>query len=134
LFRPASPLGLNTVGSPTGWEARISSSMATRNARSFPSTGVRDRAYQRLREDTQRQGNGALAHINFSQMFETEANKQKQYLARHIVIATVIDRARAQPLAADFQMVVDMHAGKTPLIGTKSHHQSYNTNEEEGAI
>jgi uncharacterized protein YbjQ (UPF0145 family) len=95
---------------------------------------VRDRAYQRLREDTQRQGNGALAHINFSQMFETEANKQKQYLARHIVIATVIDQARAKPLAADFQMVVDMHAGKTPLIGTKSHHQSYNTNEEEGAI
>jgi uncharacterized protein YbjQ (UPF0145 family) len=95
---------------------------------------VRDIAYERLREDAKRQGNGALAHIDFSQMFETEQNKMKQYLARHIVIATVIDRPKAQPLANDFQMVVDMHAGKTPLRGTKNHHQSYNTNDEEGAI
>jgi len=29
---------------------------------------------------------------------------------------------------------VDMHAGKTPLTGTTRHHQSYATNEEEGAI
>jgi uncharacterized protein YbjQ (UPF0145 family) len=95
---------------------------------------VRNRAYARLHEDTQRQGNGALAHINFSQMFETEQNERKQYLARHIVIATVIDRPKAKPLAGDFQMVVDMHAGKTPLTGTTNHHQSYSTNEEEGAI
>jgi uncharacterized protein YbjQ (UPF0145 family) len=95
---------------------------------------VRDCAYQRLRQDTERQGNGALAHINFSQMFETEQNEQKQYLARHIVIATVIDRPKAKPLTNDFQMVVDMHAGKTPLTGTTNHHQSYASNDEEGAI
>jgi hypothetical protein len=95
---------------------------------------VRDRAYQNLREDTARQGNGALAHINFSQMFESEQNEQKQYLARHIVIATVIDQPKAKPLANDFQMVVDMYAGKTPLSGRKTHHQSYGTNDEEGAI
>jgi uncharacterized protein YbjQ (UPF0145 family) len=96
---------------------------------------VRDRAFQRLREDTQWQGNGALAHINFSQMFESEGdNKRKQYLARHIVIATVIDQPPARPLLHDFQMVVDMHAGKTPLVGRKDHHQSYASNDEEGPI
>jgi Putative heavy-metal-binding len=97
---------------------------------------VRDRAYLRLREDAQRQGNGALAHINFSQMFEREGDKDsgKQYLARHIVIATVIDQPRSRPLMHDFHMVVDMHAGKTPLTGTKNHHQSYQSNDEEGAI
>ena len=96
---------------------------------------VRDRAYERLREDTARQGNGALAHINFSQMFESEGQREsKQYLARHIVIATVIDQPKSRPLTHDFQMVVDMHAGKTPLTGTKNHHQSYASNDEEGAI
>jgi hypothetical protein len=95
---------------------------------------VRDRAYERLREDTARQGNGALAHINFSQMFEVEQKETKQYLARHIVIATVIDQARSKPLMHDFQMVVDMHAGKTPLTGRSNHHQSYASNDEEGAI
>ncbi len=96
---------------------------------------VRDCAYARLREDTARQGNGALAHINFSQMFESEGqNDTKQYLARHIVIATVVDQPRSRPLTHDFQMVVDMHAGKTPLTGTKNHHQSYASNDEEGAI
>jgi hypothetical protein len=31
-------------------------------------------------------------------------------------------------------MVVDMHAGKTPLTGTRRHHQSYAVNESEGGI
>jgi len=76
------------------------------------------------------------AHINFSQMFESEGQQKdtKQYLARHIVIATVIDQPKSRPLTHDFQMVVDMHAGKTPLTGTKNHHQSYASNDEEGAI
>ena len=97
---------------------------------------VRDRAYASLREDAERQGNGALAHINFSQMFESEGQRDsgKQYLARHIVIATVVDQPRFKPLTHDFQMVVDMHAGKTPLTGRKNHHQSYASNDEEGAI
>jgi uncharacterized protein YbjQ (UPF0145 family) len=95
---------------------------------------VRDQAYERLRLDAAKQGNGALAHINFSQMFETEQNKMKQYLARHIVIATVIEQPRSKPLMHNFQMVVDMHAGKTPLTGTSNHHQSYQSNDQEGAI
>ena len=79
-----------------------------------------------------------LAHLNFSQMFEVEREqneqKYKEYLARHIVIATTVDARRGTPLPHDFKMVVDMHAGKTPLAVTKPHHQSYATNEEEGAI
>lgn len=122
---------------------------------------VRQRAHARLRESAQRQGNGALAHINFSQMFEREQgeNQPKQYLARHIVIATTVDtptvarRASNAPrhidLAPpafwsqqnagdesplDFQMVVDLHEGKTPLKRTIQHHQSYALNAEQGAI
>ena len=122
----------------------------------------------RLRESAALQGNGALAHINFSQMFKREVDKQPtQYLARHIVIATTVDvphvadsmrlgwanisdRSGGGPPTSnwdrpqmsdedkvalpDFQMVVDLHAGKTPLTGTLHQHQSYASNEEEGGI
>ena len=41
------------------------------------------------------QGNGVLAHVNFSQMFEGEGEGQrKRYLGRHIVIATTVDVRR----------------------------------------
>jgi hypothetical protein len=102
---------------------------------------VRQNAHSNLRSSAQKQGGGVLAHINFSQMFEQEGdnNRPKQYLARHIVIATTIDtpdvaRGRPSSLPHDFQMVVDMHAGKTPLTGTTRHHQSYPANDKEGAI
>jgi hypothetical protein len=99
---------------------------------------VRQRAHAELRQTSQGRGNGVLAHLNFSQMFEVEreANerKWKEYLARHIVIATTVDARRGTPLPHDFKMAVDMHAGKTPLTGTTRHHQSYATNESEGAI
>jgi hypothetical protein len=99
---------------------------------------VRHRAHAQLRESARNRGNGVLAHLNFSQMFERETErgevKLKEYLARHIVIATTVDARRGMPLPHEFKMVVDMHAGKTPLTGTTRHHQSYATNEEEGAI
>lgn len=100
---------------------------------------VRTRAHAELRQASHAYGNGVLAHLNFSQMFEVEreANerKWKEYLARHIVIATTVDARRGTPLPHEFKMVVDMHAGKTPLTGTTRHHQSYaNTNESESAI
>jgi hypothetical protein len=99
---------------------------------------VRQRAHAQLRIASQDRGNGVLAHLNFSQMFEVEREqnerKFKEYLARHIVIATTVDARRGVPLPHDFKMVVDMHAGKTPLAGTSRHHQSYGTNESESAI
>jgi hypothetical protein len=95
---------------------------------------VRQRAHQQLRSHARSQGNGVLAHLNFSQMFEGEYQGQRQYLARHIVIATTVDARRGTTLPQNIEMVVDMHAGGTPLTGTTPHHQSYTSNEVRGAI
>ena len=95
---------------------------------------VRQRAHAGLRESAKPQGNGVLAHIDFSEMFEVERDDQpKQYLARHIVIATTVDATRAT-LAHPITMAVDMHAGGTPLTGTTRHHQSYASNDRDEAI
>jgi hypothetical protein len=96
---------------------------------------VRQRAHQDLRAHARTRGNGVLAHLNFSQMFEREGQgSTKQYLARHIVVATTVDARRGAGLPHEIKMVVDMHAGSTPLVGTAPHHQSYQSNESEGAI
>ncbi|HEY2345955.1 MAG TPA: heavy metal-binding domain-containing protein [Xanthomonadaceae bacterium] len=118
---------------------------------------VRHRAHAQLRASAASRGNGVLAHLNFSQMFERETeNQPKQYLARHIVVATTVDGARdtrkledgkmtgAQrarlldiashrgvPVPHEFRMVVDLHAGGTPLTGTSAHHQSYSSNDDD---
>jgi Putative heavy-metal-binding len=96
---------------------------------------IRRRAHAELRQSAHGQGNGVLAHINFSQLFEFEEGEdQKKFLGRHIVIATTVDAKRGAPFQHDIQMVVDMHAGRTPLVGAKPHHQSYASNENQGAI
>jgi uncharacterized protein YbjQ (UPF0145 family) len=101
---------------------------------------VRQRAHADLRRSASTRGNGVLAHVNFSQMFEREMeNQPRQYLARHIVVATTVDdrrdgRRHGAPLPHEFTMAVDLHAGKTPLAGTTRHHQSYLSNDEDGAI
>ena len=97
---------------------------------------VRQQAHGELRRNAQGHGNGVLAHVNFSQMFEFEGGEKqpKRFLGRHIVIATTVDARAGVPFAHDITMAVDMHAGKTPLIGTKPHHQSYASNEKEGGI
>jgi len=101
---------------------------------------VRPRAHQELRSTARSQGNGVLAHVNFSQAFMRELDPQpplysaRQYLARHIVVATTVDARRAAPLPHDVLIVVDLHAGGTPLTHRTSHHQSYQSNQSEGAI
>jgi hypothetical protein len=97
---------------------------------------VRSRAHADLRQRARSRGNGVLAHVNFSQMLEREVGERqpKQYLARHIVVATTVDARRGVPIPHDIKMVVDTHAGGTPLTGTRPHHQSYATNDNEGAI
>jgi uncharacterized protein YbjQ (UPF0145 family) len=96
---------------------------------------VRYRAHGELARHAKVMGNGVLAHINFSQLFEREGqNEMKSYLARFIVIATVVDAKKGATFPHDVQIVVDMHAGATPLTGTSRHHQSYATNDEDGAI
>jgi hypothetical protein len=96
---------------------------------------VRTQAYQELRRNAQSQGNGLLAHVNFSQAFKREAdNMPPQYLARHIVVATTVDARRAAALPWDVRIVVDLHADGTPLRGHTPHHESYRSNQSEGAI
>jgi hypothetical protein len=96
---------------------------------------VRQRAHQQLRAHARTQGNGVLAHLNFSQMFEREGQSgKKEYLARHIVVATTVDARRGTTMPHAIKMVVDMRTGGTPLTGTARHHQSYESNEAEGAI
>ena len=94
---------------------------------------VRRQAHAQLRQHARSQGNGVLAHLNFSQMFEGEVNDRKAYLARHIVVATTVDARRGTTFPQKVNFVVDAHAGKTPLKDSGRHHQSYE-NESEGAI
>ena len=95
---------------------------------------VRQQAHKELRRSAGPQGDGVLAHVNFSQMFEIEKGETKQYLGRHIVIATTVDVRKGAPFPHEVQIVLDMHGGRTPLTGTTRHHQSYASNEEEGGI
>jgi hypothetical protein len=94
---------------------------------------VRRQAHALLRQHAKSQGNGVLAHLNFSQMFEGEINDNKAYLARHIVVATTVDAKRGTTFPQKVNFVVDVHAGKTPLTDSGRHHQAYE-NESEGAI
>jgi len=75
-----------------------------------------------------------LTHLNFSQMFESERNKVPQYLARHIAVAITVDAKRGTTLPHDIKIMLDTHAGSTSLTGSKRHHQSYASDEAEGAI
>jgi hypothetical protein len=117
----------------TGWPAQASlrwaGNMEFRPLTEFKQL-VRDRAWDDLKRNARRQGNGVLAHVNFSQIFEG----QNGFLGRHIVVATVVDAGPAVRIHHDIQLVLDMHHGQSPLKGTTAHHQSYEANENEGAI
>ena len=91
---------------------------------------VRRKAHTNLRTNAADQGNGVLAHLNFGQL----SAGQNGFVARHIVIATTVDTGPAVPFLHDVQIVVDVHAGKTPLTGTTRHHEAYAVNDQEGAI
>lgn len=114
---------------------------------------IRQRAHAELRRNAAGQGNGVLAHVNFGQLFKVENDKAKRFLGRQIVVATTVDapkqtkprpmpwgpppwgEAKARPAVPhSIGMVVDLHAGRTPLTGRATHHQSYASTEHEGAI
>jgi len=109
------------------WFGNVENSVLTRFWRQ-----VRRQAHKDLRANARKHGNGVLAHVNFSQMFEREG-KPKQYLARHIMVATTVDARRCAHLP-EAQIALDLHAGATPLTRRSPHHQSYASNEQEGAI
>lgn len=96
---------------------------------------VRQHAHADLRRSAKSQGNGVLAHVNFSEMFEVEVKDQpKRYLGRHIVVATTVDAKPGVKFPHEIVMAVDVHAGRSVLTGTQAHHQSYASNDQEGAI
>ena len=99
---------------------------------------VRRQALRGLREDMLRQGNGVLAHTHFGQIFKSEGggeNTPPQYLGRHIVIGTVIDRRPDISVSLSVRTVVDMRDGESPLLNTRPHgHNAYTVEDEEGAI
>lgn len=95
---------------------------------------ARKTAHAELRANALAQGNGVLANVNFSQLIATDAYGPRRYLARHIVVATTVNAKPSATLPEGVSMVVDMHAGKSPLAGSPAHHQSYESNEREGAI
>jgi len=100
--------------------------------------GVRRQALRGLHADTVRQGNGVLAHTHFGQIFKSEGggeNVPPQYLGRHIVIGTVIDRRPDISVSLSVRTVVDMRDDESPLLGTRHHgHNAYTVEDEEGAI
>ncbi len=115
---------------------------------------VRRQAHAMLRANAAGLGSGVLAHVNFGQMFKIEQDKQPvRYLGRQIVVATTLDAPRRQkpanlPWGAppwgesepppavphEIRMLLDLHDAGTPLTRHVSHHQSYASNENEGAI
>jgi hypothetical protein len=98
---------------------------------------VRRKALRSLRDDAARQGSGVLAHTHFGQILkgEGESDGPERFLARHIVIGTVIDSKRYASFPYDIRPVVDMRDDLSPLLSDRPHgHNAYSTNEEEGAI
>ena len=98
--------------------------------------GVRREAYAELRRNARDQGNGVLAHLDWSQMFEVkgENGQPTRYLGRHIVVASVVDGRRGGWVPHEIGLAVDVRDGATPLVGRARHHQSYASNAREGAI
>ncbi len=98
---------------------------------------VRRAALAELRLDTQRQGNGVLAHTHFGEIFKVEGpeNTPQRYLGRHIVIGTVIDRRPNIGISLAVQTVVDMRDDESPLQSSKPHgHNTYTVEDEENPI
>jgi len=99
---------------------------------------VRRYAHANLRDDARRQGNGVLAHTQFSQLLKREGDRDNPtaYLGRHIVIGTVVDIRPRDGVPHPIQTVVDMRDDLSPLNGeSPSHKQNvYSTNDREGAI
>jgi hypothetical protein len=98
---------------------------------------IRRDAHASLREDVRRQGDGVLAHTQFSQLLKREGtqNSSTQYLGRHIVIGTVVHTRRGDGVPHHIKTVVDMRDEISPLIRPREHaNNSYDSNESDEAI
>ncbi|HEY1753181.1 MAG TPA: hypothetical protein VGG29_18130 [Caulobacteraceae bacterium] len=97
---------------------------------------ARRRAHAELRRDAAAQGNGVLAHTQFSQLFKRELeNSPDQYLGRHIVIGTVVDLRPGAKVPHEIETVVDARDELSPLKGGGGpSHNAYTSNDREGSI
>ena len=99
--------------------------------------GVRRSALAELHRDTQHQGNGVLAHTHFGELLRIEGdeNNPPYFLARHIVIGTVVDTNRLATVPHAIRAVVDMRDDLSPLSNAApTSHNAYPVRDEEGAI
>ncbi len=95
--------------------------------------GIRREALSDMRIDGHRQGNGVLAHIQFGEMLKREGDQNMaSYLARYIIMGTVIDTQDRHPVPHDIRTVVDMR-DNADLLGALPRN-IYPTDNEEGAI
>ena len=95
---------------------------------------IRREALSDMRADGRRQGNGVLAHIQFGEMLKREGDQTTTaaYLARYIIMGSVVDTQDRHPVPHGITTVVDMRDG-ADLTGGASHN-TYPTETEEGAI
>lgn len=99
---------------------------------------VRATAMNELKASAAAQGNGALAHVNFSQIFDVEredANDRPyiDYLLRHIIIATVVKVDSLKKSPSSVRLVVDI-SDQNRLKSGRDHHTAYSMNDTEGGI
>ncbi len=97
---------------------------------------VRRQAQADLRRSARPMGNGVLAHVNFSQMFEVEGgeNQPRRYLGRQIIIGTVVDTPPRATPTRDVHIAVTLNKSRGALRGGRPHHQSYDLDDSEGGI
>jgi hypothetical protein len=97
---------------------------------------IRRVSHSELRAHARKQGNGVLAHTQFSQLIKVEREKAPdQYLGRHIVIGTVVDVRPGAGVPHGITTVVDLRDEISPLITQRNTSNNvYQTNESEGGI
>lgn len=94
--------------------------------------GIRRTAHAELRSHTKEQGTGVLAHTHMGQILKIEGGDKApdRYIARHIVIGTVVDTRAGHAVPHDISTVVDMLDDLSPLQFTASRAQQGFTNNE----
>lgn len=93
---------------------------------------IRRTAHHELRQHAAQQGNGVLAHTHMGQIMKVEGGDKApdRYIARHIVIGTVVDTRSGHPVPHEITSVVDMLDDLSPLKFTPGRSQRGFTNNE----
>jgi hypothetical protein len=110
------PVGL-AVGAHHEW-FNDRSGRVSRNGLNGPLKGMSNlwartlhKAHDKLRKDAVDQGNGVLGRFHLSEIDREVDDKTRRYLARHLVIGTVIDAPAGSSVPHDVDPVLDMRGG-----------------------